>query len=277
VRVTNGRCTLGDAGSTYGTQLNGAPLRGEAQLESGDVFQSCSSSSRRYRHAICSPRIISCWKTPDRSSAASTRCHARRCRPIASKRRRRLPLKPRPYRRSRWAPQLQQCVKSGAKESTGRKQQLPFAGPERRSGRDRRQLRFLRLLSEISKTRVAVCGAPFPQADHADRAIEAALAMRQALREINRDFPQYPIQMRIALNSGVAITGDIGSPRRREFTMLGDVVNACSRIESSVCKRDQIVCSRATVDRTTRPFNTKSLGTFSLRGRQADMELFEVN
>ena len=96
---------------------------------------------------------------------------------------------------------------------------------------------------------LAVFGAPLPQEDHADRAIEAALAMRHALAEMNKDLAGEPLRMRIAINSGVALTGDIGSPRRREFTVLGDVVNACSRIESTVCKPGQIVCSRATLDR----------------------------
>jgi adenylate cyclase len=88
---------------------------------------------------------------------------------------------------------------------------------------------------------LAIFGAPLEQSDHADRAIEAALAMRGALAEMNKDWPGAPLQMRIALNSGIALTGDIGSPRRREFTVLGDVVNACSRIESTVCKPGQIV------------------------------------
>jgi adenylate cyclase len=124
---------------------------------------------------------------------------------------------------------------------------------------------------------LAVFGAPLEQADHADRAIEAALAMRAALAEMNKDWPGDPLRMRIALNSGVALTGDIGSPRRREFTVLGDVVNACSRIESTVCKPDQIVCSRATLDRAKKSYNTTSLLTVSLRGRTAEMEVFEIN
>ena len=124
---------------------------------------------------------------------------------------------------------------------------------------------------------LAVFGAPLAQQDHADRAIDAALAMRRALAEMNKDWPDNPLQMRIALNSGVALTGDIGSPRRREFTVLGDVVNACSRIESTICKPGQIVCSRATLDRATKSVNATSLGTVSLRGRQAEMEVFEIN
>ena len=124
---------------------------------------------------------------------------------------------------------------------------------------------------------LAIFGAPLPQEDHADRAIQAAIAMRTALAEMNKDWATAPLQMRIAINSGVALTGDIGSPRRREFTVLGDVVNACSRIESTVCKPGQIVVSRATLDRAKKPYATTSLGMVSLRGRQSEMEVFEIN
>jgi len=94
---------------------------------------------------------------------------------------------------------------------------------------------------------------------------------------MNKELQGPPLEMRIALNSGVALTGDIGSPRRREFTVLGDVVNACSRLESTVCKPGQIVCTRATLERTTKPFNTTSLGMVSLRGRQSEIEVFDIN
>jgi len=123
---------------------------------------------------------------------------------------------------------------------------------------------------------LAVWGAPLPQADHAGRAVEAARAMRASLAEMNRDWPGDPLQMRIALNSGVALTGDIGSPRRREFTVLGDVVNVCSRMESMVCKPDQIVASRATIDRAAGSAAATPLGRFALRGRSAEVEVFEI-
>jgi len=123
---------------------------------------------------------------------------------------------------------------------------------------------------------LAVFGAPFDQPDHAERAVSAALAMRRALASMNAEHPERQLRMRIALNSGRAMTGDIGSPRRREFTVLGDVVNPCARAEESVAQPDQIAITRETLERVNSPFNTRPLGTFNLRGRHAMTEVFEV-
>jgi adenylate cyclase len=123
---------------------------------------------------------------------------------------------------------------------------------------------------------LAVFGAPFPQPDHADRAVRTALEMRRSLAEMNAAQPEKPLRMRIAINSGRTLTGDIGSPRRREFTILGDVVNTASRIESQVAAPDQIVITRATKEKLTHPFAIAPLGAVTLRGRQGEVELFEV-
>ena len=95
---------------------------------------------------------------------------------------------------------------------------------------------------------LAVFGAPFDQPDHPLKAVEAALAMRKALADLNRSSIRSS-QMRISINTGVALTGDIGSPKRREFTVLGDVVNTASRIEDEVAKPGEIVISGATYER----------------------------
>jgi adenylate cyclase len=123
---------------------------------------------------------------------------------------------------------------------------------------------------------LAVFGAPFEQPDHAIKAVAAALAMQRELARANAENPDRPLHMRIAINSGRALTGDIGSPKRREFTVLGDVVNTASRIESTVAKPDQIVISRATLDRIGNTFQIQSLGGVKLRGRDTELEVFEV-
>jgi adenylate cyclase len=123
---------------------------------------------------------------------------------------------------------------------------------------------------------LAVFGAPIEQPDHADRAVRAALAMRRGLARINQSTSRPPIQVRIGINSGRALTGDIGALRRREFTVLGDVVNAAARIQK-LADPDQIVISTRTRERLRGPFNLTPLGKHQLRGRQSAMELFVVH
>ncbi len=123
---------------------------------------------------------------------------------------------------------------------------------------------------------LAVFGAPFDQPDHAVKAVAAAIAMRRELSRVNAERPDQPIQMRIALNSGHALTGDIGSPKRREFTVLGDVVNTAARLESAMAAPDQIVITAHTRERIGNAFAVRSLGTVTLRGRDAELEVYEV-
>ncbi len=81
---------------------------------------------------------------------------------------------------------------------------------------------------------LAVFGAPVPQTDHARRAVQAALAMRAALAEFNQAQAaqgQPPLQIGIGLHCGDMLAGNVGSPARMEFTVIGDTVNVASRID----------------------------------------------
>jgi adenylate cyclase len=123
---------------------------------------------------------------------------------------------------------------------------------------------------------LAVFGAPFDQPDHAERCVQAALDMRRELQRLNDSRDGEPIRVRTAINSGRALTGDIGSPKRKEFTTLGDVVNTASRLESSIAQPDQIVISESTRARIGPSFQLRSLGTVKVRGRESSLEAFEV-
>ena len=122
---------------------------------------------------------------------------------------------------------------------------------------------------------LAVFGAPFDQPDHAARCVAAALAMRKQLAHFNLEQPRH-IGMRIAINTGRALTGDIGSPKRREFTVLGDVVNTAARLEASVARPDQIVISDTTRERLGDAFQLRPLGVVPLPGRESNLAAFEV-
>ena len=85
---------------------------------------------------------------------------------------------------------------------------------------------------------MAIFGAPAPQPDAADRAVRAALAMAAALDELNKGRMakgQAALAQRIGIHAGPAIVGNMGTPRRLEFTALGDTVNIASRVEGA-CK-----------------------------------------
>ena len=124
---------------------------------------------------------------------------------------------------------------------------------------------------------LTVFGAPLDQTDHAWRSVASARAIMEAVRELNRRRPEMPeLHVRIAINSGSAIVGDVGSGKRLEYTVLGDVVNTASRMESGVAKPDQIVISRATLERLPVPVPTIALGAFQLRGRAASVDVFAL-
>jgi len=81
---------------------------------------------------------------------------------------------------------------------------------------------------------LAVFGAPVPHTDHARRAIHAALAMRNALTAFNAEQaangePQ--VEIGVGIHSGTILAGNVGSPTRMEYTVIGDVVNVASRID----------------------------------------------
>lgn len=81
---------------------------------------------------------------------------------------------------------------------------------------------------------MAFWGAPLPQPEHAAKALQAALAMQQALAVLNADLLQQglpAIRVGIGIHSGEMNVGDMGCEFRRSYTVIGDAVNLAARLE----------------------------------------------
>jgi adenylate cyclase len=124
---------------------------------------------------------------------------------------------------------------------------------------------------------MAIFGAPIPMEDHAIRAVRTALEMKERLRLLNEEkFTSVPFQIRIGINSGRVVAGDIGSPKRIEYTVLGNTVNIASRLESSVSRPDQIVVGENTYEMIKDQFEAQALGPFSLKGLEQSIMVYEI-
>lgn len=99
---------------------------------------------------------------------------------------------------------------------------------------------------------MAFWGAPVAQPDHARLAVDAAVAMSAAMRQLNAERAargEPALAVGIDLNTGVMSVGNMGSDLRRAYTVIGDAVNLAARLESlSRVYEVDIVASQATVD-----------------------------
>src|SRR5262245_51606846 len=119
---------------------------------------------------------------------------------------------------------------------------------------------------------MAVFGAPLDMPDHAARAIRAALEMRERLDEFNAERKEGPtIRIRIGINSGKVVAGEIGSVNKKEYTVLGDAVNTASRLESSVAKPGMVVVGEDTYAAVRSLFMCRSLGKATLKGKEKEV------
>ncbi|RMG19419.1 MAG: adenylate/guanylate cyclase domain-containing protein [Deltaproteobacteria bacterium] len=118
---------------------------------------------------------------------------------------------------------------------------------------------------------LAVFGAPEPREDHRDRALEAALRIRDFLEAFRRAHAEAP-RLGMAIHSGPLVVGCVGDSLRLEFTILGDTVNTASRLEglTKSLSLDLLVSEQALqgVDRArVEALSLRPLGPVQVRGR----------
>jgi len=126
---------------------------------------------------------------------------------------------------------------------------------------------------------MAFFGAPIEEPDHALRAVLAAVKIRDGMRDWNREREgagQPPLEVRIALNTGEVIVGEIGSARRVDYTVLGNPVNVAARMEEYVAAPGDIVIGPETYQAVRNRFRVAQLGFFMLKGLSTQVPLYKV-
>ena len=96
---------------------------------------------------------------------------------------------------------------------------------------------------------MAVFGAPFPQPDHADHALAAAMAMHRAQHQLNESWKgtsREEFLLGIGLSTGKAAAALLGSEERLEYTVVGDTVNLAQRLQEMARPGGRTVLSEAT-------------------------------
>ena len=127
---------------------------------------------------------------------------------------------------------------------------------------------------------MAEFGIPIPHDDDPDRAMRAAISMITELLVLNAHRGargQKPILMGIGLNTDTIVSGNIGSPKRMDYTVIGDGVNLASRLESA-CKEysAQILCSENTYRKLKGSYRAREVDKVVVKGKTEPVGVYEI-
>lgn len=126
---------------------------------------------------------------------------------------------------------------------------------------------------------VAFWGAPLACPDQSDRAVSAALEVIEEVDQFNqaralKKLP--PLRVRIGIESGQALVGDLGTTFRSTYTAVGDCINFASRLEAAAKDYPNSLLIGPVANGRLCQHRTVSLGSLSLRGTQTTIEVFAL-
>jgi adenylate cyclase len=124
---------------------------------------------------------------------------------------------------------------------------------------------------------LALFGAPIEAPDCAQHAVAAAREMLVAMEEVNKA-SDWPLRIGIGIHFGEVVAGNIGSPRRKEYTVIGDTVNFASRLESLNKEfNSQLLISSAVCDALgDAGRDAVSLGQVAIKGYDRPMAVWQL-
>ncbi len=127
---------------------------------------------------------------------------------------------------------------------------------------------------------MAAFGIPVPHEDDPDRAVRTAIAMLTTLADWNRQRTsegKLPVNIGIGLNTDRVVSGNIGSQKRMDFTIIGDGVNLAARLESA-CKQygAKLLISEFTLQKLKGTYRTREIDLAVVKGKTRPVAVVEV-
>ena len=127
---------------------------------------------------------------------------------------------------------------------------------------------------------MAIFGTPFGHEDDEDRALRCACAMMAELNIFNADRAakdKLPVDMGIGVNTGHVVSGNIGSPKRMDYTVIGDGVNLSARLESA-CKQynAHILISEFTMAKLRGTYRSREVDKVVVKGKTEPVGVIEI-
>lgn len=127
---------------------------------------------------------------------------------------------------------------------------------------------------------MAVFGIPVNHNDDEDRAVRSAIAMIRELQAWNikrAEEGKMPLDIGIGLNTDTVVSGNIGSQKRMDFTIIGDGVNLAARLESA-CKQygAHILISEFTYAKLKDTYRTREVDYVVVKGKTEPVAIYEI-
>ena len=124
---------------------------------------------------------------------------------------------------------------------------------------------------------LAIFGAPLDDPKAAGNALAAAHGMLSAVDQWNKMRPDKTLRVGIGIHLGQAVTGTVGSPQRKEYTVIGDTVNLAARLEQLTKETGaQLLVSSAVHHATTGADGAIDLGPLPIRGYDEEVRVWKV-
>ena len=122
---------------------------------------------------------------------------------------------------------------------------------------------------------MAIFNAPVDQEDHALLAVKVAEEILNRLKAYNTQHPDSPIDIRIGINSGNVLAGNIGAQTRLQYTVIGDTVNVAKRL-CGFPEVNRIIVGEKTRDYVKDTYEVRSLGEVPLKGKAKPIPSYEI-